>query len=164
MSLIHYSLRATNPDGSLAWEQDVSNLTPDEGAQYITSAGLFGGAQVTSWYFGLIGNNYTASNASKASDIPALLQEFGAYDDTTRPAWLPNLDGVTATNSAAPQEITVTAGTPDTNVYGLFAVSTDVKNTGAGVMLSITKFTSPQVVRGGQTIQLVAVFDPRNPL
>lgn len=164
MSLIRYAFQCRNPDGSLAWEREIGNLTPDEGASYLVDAAIFGETQVSDWFVGIIGNTYNASTASKASDIPTLLQEFSAYTLGTRPQWTPNKEGVTASDAAAPITLTVTPGTPDTNIYGGFVGSNSVKNTGAGVLLSITRWASPEVVRGGQTLQITSVFDPRNPL
>lgn len=136
------------PSGELILGPPVQNLMPQEGVDFVASLLLGSGAVPNAnWYMGLFEANYVPTKAIKAADLPGLVGECTAYEGTARPAWNGSYDGVSVvSNQASKTKFKMTA---DKTIYGGFIVSSSTKAGGGGVLVSIARFPSPQVLTAG---------------
>lgn len=152
-----YDLEYRNPDGSLGWTEQVHNLIPQEGVDYVADTLLNSVAQVTSWYLGLFENDYAPGSTSTAAQLVTPIGETTAYDAATRLLWQAVYNGVgRLDNSAARAEFVFTA---DKTIYGGFLSSQSSKQNTAGTLLSIARFSSPRVVETGGSLRVLAGID-----
>lgn len=156
----NYRMRCVNPDGTLDWERAEHNLIPDAGLEYMLRAALVGGTQHTQWYTGLVDIPVVPTAATTAADIPGAVREFTRYAGN-RPAWQLQMAGASADNELNVAKFVVDADVAEVPIYGGFLINRDNKGTGGGLILSIARFPTPEVARGGQTLELVVDIDLR---
>lgn len=79
-----------------------------EGLNYLLDVGLRDQAKIGTWYASLFSNNVTPSSALLAADYDTTCAEITAYDEATRPAYVPAAaaSGV-MNNSAAKAQFTI---------------------------------------------------------
>jgi hypothetical protein len=131
-----------------------SNLLPQAMIDHI--AGMIRGieAPVTEWYVGLFENNYVPLNPIVASDLPTTIGECQAYSEASRPIWVDAYDGVGVIDNLASRcEFTMTQ---QKTIYGSFLISTSAKGGNTGLIGSIVRFSSPQVVPIGGVFRFAA--------
>lgn len=141
-------------DGEVVEEVIARNLIPQSGVDHL--AGLIRGlaTPISDWYVGLFAGNYVPTKATTAADLPTTAGESVAYDETTRPAWVHQYDGVSdISNELNRAEFTFNT---DQRIYGGFIVSSNGKGNGAGVLFSIVRFPSPIDVAAGSTLRVLA--------
>jgi hypothetical protein len=139
-------------------QETVHNLIPTEGANYLLSSSVLGGAPYTSWYIGLYTGNYTPTiSSTMATFIPAAA-ELTTYTVATRPQWVPDaVANGSVINSATPATFTLNqTGGGDVTVYGGFMSSTPTKLSATGPLLSVVLFTSPKILLSGDIIKITA--------
>lgn len=138
-----------------AWQE--TNLIPSAGLAYLANAMFGDTAPIGTFYMGLFNNNFVPSQGNTSADIPATINEFTAYDETTRPLWNRVFDGVGAISNAASRgTFTCNAAT---RIYGGFLVSTSAKGGSSGLLLSVTRFATPKDVEIGQVIRARATIN-----
>jgi hypothetical protein len=153
-------------DGKVIESWKEHNIVVDEGLNYILDSALSGGSQITGYYVGIFGNNYSPSasdiqssgtagnnfsHSSKAGEITS------AYDESTRSAW--QEAGVSAkviTNSANKAVFTFNTGA---TVYGAFltgGTGSSVKAaSGSGhKLVAAAKFASSRSVIAADVLEV----------
>lgn len=143
-------------EGNLVWCEEVQNLMPQVGINYVAGAMFGDTAPIGTFYIGLFQNNVLPTSSTTASDIPTTLGEFVGYSNSTRPLWNRSYDGIgSINNSASRAEFTITA---DARLYGGFLVSTSTKGGNTGLLLSVARFESPRDVTAGGTFRVTSVI------
>lgn len=140
------------------WQQP--NLMPQVSIDYVAAA-IFGDqAPIGTFYLGLYQGDYTPNNGTTSADLPTNAQECVDYSEATRPLWSRTYDGVgTIGNLSSRGVFTMTQ---NRRLYGGFVVSSSAKGGNTGLLLSMTRFSSPkdvvagQILRVGATLTLVA--------
>lgn len=144
-----------HPSGRIEQGPIVCNLMPQAMIDHI--AGLVRGtaAPVTAWYVFLFENNsYVPENPVFATDLPTTIGECQAYTEATRPLWVNDYDGVgVIDNLASKSEFTMTQ---EKTIVGSGLISTSVKGGNTGLIGSIVRFPSPQVVPIGGIFRFAA--------
>lgn len=142
---------ATNPDGSIAWEDGFKNAITNEGLDNLLSVYLGAGSQHLTWYMGLV-NNASFSTFAAADTLAShagWLEAAGggvAYTGN-RKTWTPAaVTGQVITNTTAVQfAITATI-----TIYGAFLASAATGT--SGTLFATGAFASPQSLVSGQTL------------
>jgi hypothetical protein len=154
-----YLVEVIRPDGSVDETQSevVHNLMPTEGMNHMLNTEFHAGAQVTAWYLGVYGANYTPTINDVASTFATVASEVTTlYDETTRVAFN---EGAAANgaidNSANRAEFTFNAAV---NVYGGFISSAAAKGALTGVLGSVVKFASVKALEAGAVLRITAGF------
>lgn len=153
-----YGLYTRSPGGE--WVQDGEpefNLIPQVGVDHIASLIRGAGATpISSWYMGIFESNYVPTSGVGAADLPGVVGESGAYDETTRPAWTHQYDGVSVIdNTASMATFTMNASK---RIYGAFIISSSTKQGNSGLILSIARFSTPRDLEPGQQFGVGAVL------
>lgn len=139
------------------------NLVPIEGRNYLLETGLRGQAAQASWYLALFSGAYTPVETLTAATFVVAATEIvsntNGYSEATRRPWTPtgaaangsitNVDGTTD-NKAAFTIATVTSVV----IRGAALLSQQAKGSGAGVLMSITRFTSDETKSNGSVFNL----------
>ena len=149
-------------DGNLKWEEKNHNRVVNAGLQYMAGTALVSGAQITSWFIGLVtgpGSSVTYS-ATDTMSSHAGWTEFTGYSQATRrpatftAATTANPSVVTNATSAAAFTIS-TSG----NVAGAFLTDVSIKGSTAGTLFSASNFTGGnRVVTLNDTVTVVYTF------
>jgi len=134
--------------------EDVSNLIPTEGLNYILGASLTGVSPISAWYLALFEANYTPVAGVTAASFPADATECTAYDETTRVAWVPGaISAGAVTNSASKAVFTMNA---TKTVYGIAQLSVATKSSTSGKAVSVAKFSSSKSVVAGDILNVTS--------
>lgn len=149
-----YLFECYRTDGSVKWISEESNLIPDQGRDYIMSAALNGGAQLSAWYIGLYSGNYAPVVGDTMALFPAAATEITtAYSEATRQALSASaLSAGVWANTAVPAQFTFTA--TSTTVTGGFISSAATQNGTTGVLLSAVLASSPKTVLAGEILKV----------
>ena len=141
-------------DGVCLSKRRETNLIPQAGINHV--AGLIRGSTstISNWYVGLFEGNYVPLSSTTSADLPSNALEFTGYDEATRPAWTHAYDGTSViANTASRAVFTITA---EKTIYGGFIVSNSAKSNGTGVLLSMARFSTADVVRVGDEYRVAA--------
>lgn len=143
-------------NGVLTREQ-VWNLVPTEGLNYILTAALKNGVPFPNFYIGLYEGAYTPTPDITAATLPTAATELTAYVETTRqPLVLGDVAGGEVSNALAKAEFTgITNGKL---VQGGFISSAPTKGATTGVLVSAVKFSSPRPLDAGALLRVTAAF------
>lgn len=143
MGLPTEGLRRLNIDGDdyvAISVEDVSNLIPTEGLNYLLGAGLTGVTQLSAWYIALFEGNYTPIAGVTAATFPADATESTAYAETTRVVWTPGaISAGSVDNSASKAVFTINATKA---IYGIAQTSVPTKSATTGKLVSVAKFAA----------------------
>ncbi|MET3512745.1 hypothetical protein ABIC63_000510 [Pseudacidovorax sp. 1753] len=133
---------------------EVHNLIPVEGLNYLVGAAFAGATASADWYLGIYAGNYTPTSDVSASNVATLASEFTGYSAATRVHWTPGAVAAgLADNSAAKASFTFTAAS---TLYGAFLVSAAAKGATTGRLGSIARFTTPKQPAIGDVLTVVA--------
>ena len=131
-------------DGVVLDVEEIHNLVPDQGLDYILNAALRGTTPITAWYVALFEGNYTPTSGITASTFPATATECTTYDEATRVVWTSAAaSGGIITNSASKAVFTINA---TKTVYGVAMSSVAAKSDTGGVLTSVARFASAKNV------------------
>lgn len=154
--LARYELEWLSPQGELLATQQVENITPLEGRNYIMNAAFGKTQQAQSFYIGLFEGDYVPSDNLKASTLQAEAVECTAYAAATR---LPfTFEAATAgvvANTAQQAEFTFNASK---TIYGAFISTVADKGSSAGAILSAVRFKAPEQASEGSVLRVRAGF------
>lgn len=152
-----YTLELVGVDGEVKWREEVKNLIPDAGRDYILTAALLAGSQVGSWHIGLYGNGRTPLPGDTMATLLADAGELTTY--TTDPAGIrlpltpgPLASGVFSNNSDRAEFIFPSGAT----ARGGFITSSSLQGGTTGVLLSAVLFPTPKIIGAGETLKVVA--------
>lgn len=148
-----YQCENIAPDGQVKTFTDHNKL-PQESVDHLAGLILGTTEPISEWYIGLFENNYLPQAGVKASDLPGVVGESTAYSQAQRQIWQAAYDGVSVIDSLANKaEFTMTA---DKTIYGAFIVSSPTKAGTGGMILSIARFSTAEVVKAGATFTVAA--------
>lgn len=144
-------------DGIVIDREEVHNLIPIEGINYLLATGFKSGVQVASWYMGIYENNYTPQAADTAATFPGggFAGESTAYDEVSRGAVTLGTPSGGALASTA--NVTFTMNATKT-IYGGFIASASGKGALTGTLASAVKFASSKNVQAGDVLSISASF------
>ena len=140
-------------DGNLKAKYEFPNGIVDEGLNHILDTEFGGGAQVGTWYIGLIDN----SGFSALSDADTLSShsgwtEFTSYTESARVEWVDDAAASRSKTNSSTANFSVNA---TGNVYGIFVSSNSVKSTGTtGTLWSTAAFSSVVATANGDTLKV----------
>ena len=161
MSLIQkgfqYDYRIVDANGNtIAAGEPVNNLIPNGGMDYI-AARIIGtvGIGVSTWYGGVFEADYVPDASVTPADLAGVVGESTAYSGINRPAMTLAYDSVEKEISNADSPAIFTFEQEST-LYGAFIASTQERGNSLGLILSIARFASPQVVPEGAEFTLTA--------
>ena len=144
-------------DGKLLeHEQNLHNLMPTEGLNYVLEAAVRGGTAYSSWYIGLFEANYTPLSTDTAATFPGSATESTAYAESTRQAYTTvAASGGVLTNAASKGVFTMNA---TKTIYGGFISSASAKSATTGKLLSAAKFSTSKAVESGDVLNITATI------
>lgn len=134
-----WQITCRDEHGNVKWRDEITNLVVNEGLDYLLNTGLSGGAQITTWYLGLLSGTPTVA-ATDTMAAHAGWTEITAYNEAARPGWV---DGGVASqsvdNSASPATFTINADS--TVIGGAFLTSVNTKGGATGSLYAAGAFT-----------------------
>lgn len=134
----------TRGDSVVLSVEDVSNLIPTEGLNYMLGATLTGVTQISSWYIALFEGDYTPVAGVTAATFPAAATESTAYTEATRVAWTPgSISAGSVSNTASKAVFTINA---TKTIYGIAQTSVSTKSATTGVLMSVARFATSKAV------------------
>lgn len=131
-------------DGKIIDRLETKNVIVDVGLQHILDGafGLSGWSMIDTWYLGLL-KNYTPNSGTLPSDVISSANEFIDYNPTTRPSYDAVRTNQTVSNSASTAAYTITVDNSD--VYGAYIISSNVKNAGSSsALIAAGNFSTPR--------------------
>ena len=156
-----YTIQCVGADGELKWEQNTPNLVVNQGLQDMNATYFDAGAQVTTWYVGLITG--PGSGTTIAAGDTLLTHggwtEFTNYTGNRKTAVFgtaTTADPSVINNTAAPAQFAI-SGAGGT-VAGAFLAS--VATGTSGILFSAADFQSPgdRIVVSGDTLNVTYTF------
>jgi hypothetical protein len=134
-------------DGSVRWEDDLSNLVVTVGKNDLLNQYFRGSAYNATFFVGL----KTAGSISAADTMASKSwTEITAYSNATRPAFTAAVPSAGSTdNSASPASFSIN-GTA--TVGGCFITTNNTKGGTTGTLFSATDFASSRSVLSGDTL------------
>lgn len=142
---------------------EFDNVVTKEGKNYLLKAGVLGTeTPITGWYIGLIGTNIAPSEDDKASTALGAGGSYGevvAYNEASRQPYNAIFDSANnrIINSTSPVSFTINAN--NTNIYGAFVVSSQVKNSNTGILLSAGVFSGVKVLGADDQITITYIIN-----
>lgn len=145
-------------EGKVIDEWEDNNVVTNEGINSILNVYFGGATQITAWYLGLFGGNYTPVATDTAATFSTSASESTIYTASTRQAWVApsgGASGQSTTNTASRAAFTFNAaGT----IYGAFLQSSAVISGLTGVLVSAAQFSSPKTVAVNDQLLLSYTF------
>ena len=118
--------------------EEVSNLIPTEGLNYMLGTALTGLTQSSTWYIALFEGNYTPVAGVTAATFPADATECTAYAEAARVTWTPgSISAGSVSNTASKAVFTINA---TKTVYGIAQTSVSTKSATTGTLISVARF------------------------
>lgn len=138
-------------NGKLIDAWDSKNVVTDEGINHALNVIFSGATQVTTWYIGLFGNNYTPVTGDAAASFPATAGEVTAqYSESARPAYVEAASTAKSITNAA-NKATFTAASGFT-AYGAFLSSVATKGGTSGVLMAASRFSTVKTLAAGDQV------------
>lgn len=139
----NWKVTAYDKQGQIVDQWQQHNLIPSEGLSFLSGAPFGDTSSISNFYCGVFKGNYVPSKATKASDIPNI-GEIVNYSEQNRPVWSRvRKDEGTYSNADNPAIFTFTE---EQTINGFFLVSSDIKGSGNGTLLSILRLSTPRTV------------------
>jgi len=138
------------PDGSVRWEDEISNLVVTVGKNDLLNKYFTGSAYTAAFYVGLKGTGTPAATDTMASH--ATWAEISTYSNATRPAFTAAAASGGSTNNTASPAVFNINGTA--TVAGLFITTGSVPGGTTGTLFSATDFASSRSVLNGDTLNV----------
>jgi hypothetical protein len=124
--------------------EEVHNLIPTEGLNYMLGAALTGVTQSSLWYIALFEGNYTPIAGVTAATFPAAATESTAYDEAARVAWTAgSISAGSVSNTASKAVFTMNA---TKTIYGIAQTSVSTKSATTGTLVSVARFAAAKSV------------------
>lgn len=142
--------------GEVLSAEIVHNLLPTEGLNHAVDVLLLAGAQQSNWYLALFEGNYTPTSTVTGATVVSVATECTAYDETTRQQWIGSAVSAGASSNTASKAVFTMNATK--GVYGAFLVSSSVKSSTTGILLSIAQFPTVKNVIDNDILRVTASF------
>lgn len=123
----------------------VFNLMPQQFIDHIV--GMIrndGTVPIGPWFIGIYENNYVPANPVSSADLQTVIGECQAYEAATRPEWQDAYDGTAVIDNVDARVEFVME--QEKTIRGSFLISSNVKGGNTGLIASIVRFPSPQLV------------------
>jgi hypothetical protein len=151
-----YTLEHIDADGQLISKEEIKNIIPLVGLDYIIGSAFNGVTQFAAYYLGLFGTNYAPVAGDTMTTLIAACGELTSYDGTSRPAiTFPAVSNGTIVTTAAPNEFAF-AGAE--TIRGAFITSSPTHGGVAGLLVSAVLFPSPKVMAAGDILRVPVGF------
>jgi hypothetical protein len=155
---VRYGTYLKNADGELIQIGELEwNTWTQEFIDHV--AGMIRGSgpePISNWYMFLFENNFHPTKAVKASDLPGVVGECTAYEQTQRPAWAHAYDDTSVIDNMA--SLASFKMTADKRIYGAGIISSNVKGGNTGMVMSIARFSTPRDLKAGDDFALGGVM------
>lgn len=138
------------PDGSIRWEDEISNLVVTVGKNDLLDKYFSGSAYTAAFYVGLKGSGTAAAGDTMSSH--AGWAEITAYSNITRPAFTAAAASAGSTNNTASPAVFNINGTA--TVAGLFITTGSAPGGTTGVLFAATDFAVARSVLNGDTLNV----------
>jgi len=149
--------RVRKSDGAVLEREEIHNLVPVEGLNYLISTALKNGVPFANFYVGLFEGDYDPVPTDTAAAFTAAATELVAYTEVNRPTLvLGAVANGTVDNTAAKAEFTGT--TNGKRAQGGFISSAPTKGAATGVLVSAVRFPSPKPLDAGTILRVTAGF------
>lgn len=148
-----WKVECFNPDGSLAWEDEIHNGVTNAGINDNLAVYFNSGTQKPTWYGGLIDNaSFSALSAGDTISSHSGWIENNNYSESVRQTWTSGApSGQSITNSAS----MVFSINATVTIKGAFLVSNSTKGGASGILWSTGTFASGnQSLVNGQQLKL----------
>lgn len=143
-------------DGLVLSTEEIHNLIPTEGLDYLLNTALLGAAQQAAWYIALFEGNYTPVAGVTAATFPAAATESTAYAEANRVPWTPGAVAAGAVSNAASKAVfTMNAAK---TIYGIAQSSANAKGAVTGVLVSVARFAAAKVVEAGDVLNVTSTL------
>lgn len=151
-----WRVRCRDRIGRVKWEDEITNLVTNAGEDYMLTAGLDGGTQITSWFVGLTDGTPTVAEGDTAASH-AGWTEVTAYDEAARQGWTGGtVSGQSVDNSASPATFTINAST---TVGGAFLISDNTKGGTTGTLYAAGAFSGgDRSLADDDSLEVTATF------
>jgi hypothetical protein len=140
-------------DGNLKGTYEFPNGIVDVGLNHILETEFGGGAQVSTWYIGLVDN----SGWSAFADADTLSSHAGwtestNYTESNRVTWADDAASSRSKTNSTTADFSINASG---NLKGIFVSSNNVKSTGnTGTLWSTAAFSSVVATANGDTLKV----------
>ncbi len=139
-------------NGKLLGIYKAPNAVVTEGVNHMMEAEFRGGAQVTTWYIGLVDNSgWTTWSAAHTGTSHAGWTEAVPYSNSTRPAWTPGAAAARSITNASTIDFTCNGAA---TLKGIFINSVSTKSSSSGTLWSEAAFSSPVTVANADTLKV----------
>jgi hypothetical protein len=126
-------------DGKLKWVEEFHNKVPNVALDHILATEFTSGAQITTWYIGLISSASPTFAAADTMASHAGWTEYTTYSQANRVTYVGVEGSQAVTNSVSPALFTVNAGS--TTVSGAFIISNNTISGSTGTLAAEGAFT-----------------------
>ena len=139
-------------NGNLKGKYDVPNGIVDVGLNHILETEFRSGAQITTWYIGLIDNSPSPTlAAADTMGSHAGWAESTAYDEATRPTWSPGAAASRQITNGTTVDFTMNA---TATIKGIFITSNNTKGGTTGTLWSTAAFGSTVSVADNDVLKV----------
>lgn len=149
-----YRFECFDKQGRLKWVEEVKNLVTTEGLNHALDVVFKSGAQLTSWFVGLIDNSgFSAIAAADTLASHAGWTEATGYTGNRQALTLGTISAGSVDNSASKAAFPIT-GTATINGGFVASVATGT----SGILYGAASFSSPRAVENGDTLNVTATL------
>lgn len=147
-----FSLQHFDSEGNLLNEMDFPNGIVDEGLNHILETEFRSGAQITTWYIGLVSSTgFTAfANSDTLASHTGWTEDVN-YSEATRPQWVPDAAVGRAISNSSTTDFNMNA---TATIEGIFISSGNAKSGTTGVLWSTAAFASQVNANNGDVIKV----------
>jgi len=139
-------------DGKVINEFDVPNGIVDVGLNHILETEFHAGAQITTWYIGLVDNaGFSAFANADTMASHAGWAESSAYMEANRPTWTAGAAASRQITNATTVDFSINA---TVTIKGLFITSNNTKGGSTGTLWSTAAFGSTVSLNNGDTLKV----------
>ena len=124
--------------------EEVNNLIPGEGLNYMLGTALTGVAQLSAWYIALFEGNYVPVGTITAATFPAAATESTAYTEAARVTWTPGAIAAGSVSNTASKAVFTMNATK--TIYGIAQTSVSTKSATTGTLMSVAAFAVAKAV------------------
>lgn len=145
---------AINPDGSVAWREELKNGITNAGLNNLLDVHLGATAKNSTWYIGLIDSSGYSSLAAAdtMSSHAGWAEHTSGYSQSARPTWSPGSASGQSVTNASTVDFTITSSI---TIKGMFLTTVSTKGGTTGILWCTALFTSgDQALVNGQTLKI----------
>lgn len=150
----HFAIYDKNQEIKNQWHQ--TNLIPDQGVSFLIRSPFGETPIIQNFYFGVFKGSFVPNKAVTAADIPNSIGEYTGYAEQNRPLW--NKQFIEPSSYDNKKNLAALTFPESQTLNGAFLVSSNIKGSGNGTLLSILRFATPYTVQAGGKVELSCGF------